>query len=266
MQHTAITDAEILFNYLNTTDPMVGGMDPAHIALRRAILMAQDDTAFIQVIRKGQAVHKPYPIPPGVVGHDPDYRSMLEYDPLAANRLLDAYGFRRGADGWRTQPDGRALSVRYWRQNEGESREFEELYKRGLDQIHVHFEGHAVPFPDLLKAERGCQVTTRLGAWIADYPDGDDFMQLFYGPNTHANNLACFQNAEWDAMYRKSVTLVPGPERDALYHRMARMLETLGVAKVSHTRLHHMLLQPKVVGFRKSMVSAVAEWPFVDLQ
>ncbi len=266
VQHEVTTEPEILFNYLNVEDPLVGGMAPERIALRRAILMAQDDEAFIRVIRKGQAVHLPYPVPAGVVGHDPAYRSLLEYDPAAANALLDAFGYRPGADGFRRTPQGQPFAVRYWRQSEGETREFEELYKRGLDQIHVHFEGHPVPFPDLLKAERACQVTTRLGAWIADYPDGDDFMQLFYGPNTHANNLACFQNAEWDAMYRKSVTLVPGPERDALYHRMARMLETLGVAKVSHTRLHHMLLQPKVVGFRKSMVSAVAEWPFVDLQ
>ncbi len=266
IRHEVITDPEILFNYLNPADPMVGGMDPAHIALRRAILMVQDDTAFIRVIRKGQAVHVPYPIPPGVVGHDPTYRSLLEYNPAQANRLLDAYGFRRGADGWRTQPDGGPLVVRYWRQSEGETREYEELYKRGLDQIHVRFEGHPVPFPDLLKAERGCQVTTRLGAWIADYPDGDDFMQLFYGPNAHANNLACFQNAEWDALYVQSTRLTPGPERDALYHRMARMLETLGVAKVSHTRLHHMLTQAFVQGYRKSLISGIAEWPYLDLR
>ena len=27
-------------------------------------------------------------------------------------------------------------------------------------------------------------------AWIADYPDGDNFMQLLYGPNTGQSNSA----------------------------------------------------------------------------
>ena len=168
VQHAVNTEPEILFNYLNFEDPVVGGMAPERIALRRAILMAQDDDTFIRVIRKGQALHRPYPVPPGVVGHDDSYRSLLEYDPAAANALLDAFGYRKGPDGWRRSPQGQPFAIRYWRQSEGESREFEELYKRGLDQIGVRFEGHPVPFPDLLKAERACQVTTRLGAWLGD--------------------------------------------------------------------------------------------------
>jgi len=258
--------AEINFNYLNPHDPMIGGMDAAHIALRRAILMVQDADAFINVILKGEAERLRYPIPPGVVGADPDYASLLEYDPATANALLDAYGFRPGSDGWRRQPDGGPLVVHYWRQHEGDTRDFEELFKRGLDQIHLRLEGRTVPFPDLLKAERDCQVTTRLGIWGADYPDGDDFMQVFYGPNTGANNLPCYQNPAYDALYRQSHDLPAGPARDALYHRMARMLEVDGVVKVSHTRLFNMLMQSRVLGFRKSLMESIVEWPFVDLR
>jgi ABC-type transport system substrate-binding protein len=257
---------EITFNYLNIRDPVVGGMDAAHIALRRAILMAQDDQEFIRVIRKGEAIHSPYVIPPGVIGHDPHYRGLLEFDPDGANVLLEAFGYLRGSDGFRRQPDGAPLVIHYWRQHEGDTRDFEELFKRDLERIHIRSEGRTVPFPDLLKAERDCQVTIRLGAWIADYPDGDDFMQLFYGPNIGANNLSCFKNDEWDALYRRSHAMEAGPERDALYHRMARMLEVYGIAKVSHTRIFNMVMQPRVLGFRKTQVEAIAEWPFLDLQ
>ena len=266
IQHEQTTDPEILYSVINDSAPMLGGTDRAHIALRRAILMVQDDQEFIRVIRKGQALHLPYPIPLGVVGEDRHYRSMLEYDPDAANALLDAFGFRPGADGYRRQPDGGPLTVNYWRRNEGETREYEELAKRGLDRIHIRFEGHAVPFSDLLKAQRNCQVPMALASWAADYPDGDDFMQLFYGPNTHSNNVGCFQNAEWDALYQRSATLDAGPERDALYHRMARLLEVDGVVKVSHSRLRHMVMQPRVLGFHKTALVAITEWPFLDLQ
>lgn len=264
--HSIAVEPEIIGNYLNFQDPVVGGMRPDRIALRRAILMSSDDEAMIRVIRKGQAKRLAYPIPPGVAGHDPTYRSLLPYDPLGANALLDAYGFRQGSDGFRRNPDGSALKITYWRQNEGESRDMEELVKRGLDAIHLQFEGRAVPFPDLLKAERSCQVSMRQFAWIADYPDGDDFMQLFYGPNIHANNVFCFQNAEWDQLYEKSVALGPGPERDRLYLKMARMIELYGIMKISHARLHHELLLPRVQGYQPSTISSLVEWPFLDLQ
>lgn len=266
IQHQIAVEPEIIGNYLNLQDPMVGGMDPAHIALRRAILMSSDDEAMIRVIRKGQAVRLSYPVPPGVLGYDPKYKSMLPYDPVAANALLDAYGFKRGSDGLRRQPDGSPLVVRYWRTNEGESRDMEELAKRGIDSLHIRFEGHAVPFSELLKAERSCQVMMRQFAWIADYPDGDDFMQLFYGPNIHANNVFCFQDAEWDRLYQTSVALGPGEKRDQLYQKMARMVEMYGVMKISHARLHHELLQPKVMGFHISSIASLAEWPYLDMK
>ena len=41
-------------------------------------------------------------------------------------------------------------------------------------------------------------------AWIADYPDGDNFMQLLYGPNTGQSNNGCYESKAFDAFYEKS--------------------------------------------------------------
>ena len=62
-------------------------------------------------------------------------------------------------------------------------------------------------FPEELKQERACQLLSRTASWIADYPDGDDFMQLFYGPNSGQNNNACFQMKAWDHIYEKTRTM-----------------------------------------------------------
>ena len=43
----------------------------------------------IRIIRKNQAIKAESPIPPGVVGYDPNYRNRTEYDPALANKLLD---------------------------------------------------------------------------------------------------------------------------------------------------------------------------------
>ena len=44
-------------------------------------------------IRRSQAQ---MPIPFGVVGFDPSYRSINQYDPVLANKLLDYFGYKQG--------------------------------------------------------------------------------------------------------------------------------------------------------------------------
>ena len=50
------------------------------------------------------------PIPHGVVGHDPDVPlAQPATIPMLANKLLDRFGYKKGADGYRTLPDGKPL-------------------------------------------------------------------------------------------------------------------------------------------------------------
>ena len=86
-------------------------------------------------------------------------------------------------------------------------------------------------------------------AWIADYPDADNFMQLFYGKNIHATNSACMKIPEYDRLYEQTQKLKPGPERDALYHKMARILEVYMPVQMASTRYRNALAQPRVIGF-----------------
>ncbi len=97
-------EAEITYYGLDMQDPVVGGSSLEKIALRRAILLAYDIDQEIRVIRKGQAMALQGPVPPGVVGHDPQYRSIIRYDPTLANALLDYFGYKKGARRLPQQP------------------------------------------------------------------------------------------------------------------------------------------------------------------
>ena len=61
--------------------------------------MAYNVDEEIRIVRNGQAVEAQFPIPPGVVGHDPKYRTSVKFDPAGANALLDRFGYRKGPDG-----------------------------------------------------------------------------------------------------------------------------------------------------------------------
>ena len=259
-----ITDPDINYTYINTTDPAFGGFTKEKIALRRAIWMSFDNAEYIRVIRKGQAIEAQYPIPPNVLGHDPAYRSVAPYDPVLANKLLDYFGYKRGSDGYRTWPDGTPLVWRYSSTPSSRDREIDELWQKSTERIGIRMQVDKNKFPEELKRERACQLLSRTAAWIADYPDGDDFVQLFYGPNSHQNNSSCFQLAEWDRIYEKTRSMPDSPERNRLYRQLWRMVEVNGVTKMHDTRVRNMLVQPQVIGYKKHPI-LLAEWMYFDM-
>ena len=258
-------DPEIIYLYFNMQDKTVGGLSKEKIALRRAIAMAYKVEDQIRIIRKGQSMRAQYPIPPGVAGHDAQYRSSIAHDPRAANALLDRFGYRKGADGFRRLPNGDALVIRYSSTPSERDRQFDELMKRSLDSIGVRLEIHKDRFPELIKLENQCRLMMRGAAWIADYPDGDNFMQLLYGPNTGQSNNACYRSPEYDKRYERSRRLPDGAERNQLYREMARIMETDTVWMLTDSRYRNVLMQPRVKGFKKHPVLH-AEWLYLDLE
>ncbi len=266
-----VIDPEITYTYFNMQEKIgdepnpVGGYAKERIALRRAIAMAYKIDDQIRVIRKGQAIRAHYPIPPGVTGHDPAYRNSIPYDPATANALLDRFGYRKGADGYRTQPDGKPLAIRYSSQPTERDRQFDELLKRSLDSIGIRLDIHKDRFADLLKLEKRCRLMMRGAAWIADYPDGDNFMQLLYGPNTGQSNNACYRSARVDKLYEQSRLLPDGPERGKLYRGMARQMEVDTAWIMMDSRYRNMLMHPHVVGYKKHP-ALHQEWMYIDFE
>jgi ABC-type transport system substrate-binding protein len=260
-----IVDPEIMYTYWNMQDPVVGGMSKEKIALRRAMAMAYNVAEEIRVIHNGQAVAAEYLVPPGVVGHDAAFQSNIRFDPAGARALLDRFGYRKGADGWRTQPDGKPLVVRYSSRPDSQGRQFDELWAKSLESVGIRIDIHKDKFPELLKAEKLCKLQMRTGAWIADYPDGDNFLQLLYGPNTGQSNNACARIPEFDELYRKSKTLPDSPERNRLYQRMMRSMEAHTPWRLGVSRYRNMLIQPHVQGYKKHPILH-AEWLYMDLE
>ena len=263
-------DPEITYTFFNMREQIggqpnpVGGFAKERIALRRAIAMAYKIDDQIKIIRKGQAVKDEYPIPPGIAGHDPSYKSSIQYDPQTANALLDKFGYKKGADGYRTMPDGKPLLVRYSSSPNERDRQFDELVKRSLDSIGVRLEIHKDRWPELVKAQKQCRLMMHGSAWIADYPDGDNFMQLLYGPNSGQSNNGCYQSPVFDKLYEKSRRLPDGPERNKLYHEMTRQMEADTAWILNDSRYRNALQQARVIGYKKHPVMH-AEWLYTDL-
>ena len=264
VQLSRIVDPSTVYVYWNLQDPIVGGLSKEKVALRRAMAMAYNVDDEINVVRNGQAVALEYPIPPGVVGYDPHYRSSVRYDPVLANRLLDAFGYKKGTDGWRNLPDGKPFTIRYASRPDSLARQLDELWKKALDSIGVRMEVQKDRFPELLKLERQCKLMMRTASWIADYPDADNFMQLLYSKNIGQNNNGCSTIPEYDKLYEQSIRMPDSPERNRLYHDMARIIEVYAPWRLDTATYRNMLVQPRVQGYKKHPILH-AEWAYVDI-
>ena len=255
---------EITYTLFNFKDPVTGGFSKEKIALRRAVAMVYSVPDEIEHLRKGQAIKAEMILPPGVVGFDPAYRSSIGYDPDLANRLLDRFGYRRGPDGFRTMPDGSPLLLRIHVEPDTRSRIVSEIWKRGLDRIAVKAEFPVSSFTDNHKASTECKLMMWGGAWQADFPEGENFLQLLYGPNAGRGNHGCYQSAAFDAMYRKAMALPPGPERYQLYRQMNRQMEADTVWSVHTSRVRNWLVRPRVKGFKKHPILS-SDWQYIDV-
>ncbi len=259
-------DPDITYTTFNFHDPIVGGYTPDKIALRRAIIMGYRNDEELRIVRKSQMSAVEMPIPPGIVGYDPNYVGVDHYDPVTANKLLDHFGYKRGTDGFRTLPDGSPLVLKYATGSSAVEREFSELWKKSMDDMGLHIEFIISKFADHLKAAKACHLMMWGAAWIADYPDGEDFMQLLYGPNTGQSNNGCYESKAFDALYVASSKLpLDSVDRMKLFIDMARQMQVDGAWQVSGSRLRNQLIRPWVKGYKKHPILQ-AEWMYIDLE
>ncbi|HCE10831.1 MAG TPA: heme-binding protein [Oxalobacteraceae bacterium] len=257
---------EIIYTSFNMKDPVIGGYGKEKIALRRAVSMIYSLKDDIAQARNGQAVKAQMIVPVGVVGHDEHYRTSIdEYNIGLANQLLDRFGYRRGADGYRSMPDGKPLLLKISGEPDATSKIYAEIWKRGLDQIGVRADFLTSNFADNMKAATECKLMIWGAAWGADYPEGENFLQLLYGPNSGQGNNSCYQSAAYDALYVKAMGLPPGPERNALYAQMNRQMEADTPWVLNLSRVRNWVVRPWVKGFKKHPILS-ADWQYLDIE
>jgi len=249
-----IPSIEVVTTYLyfNMKDPVWGGYAPEQVALRRAVSLAYDSEEEVRLVRNGTAIEAKSLVPPGVLGYDADFNVGPSHDPARAKALLDMFGYvDLDGDGWRDLPDGRPLTFVYATEPDQLSRLFTQLWKKDLDAVGIRMEVEVAKWPDLRKKSKQGLLQNWHLAWGADYPDGENFYQLLYGPNCGSSNDGCFQLKDFDALYEQVGALPPGPERTAIYQKMERLIAAYAPFKLlSHRKYNHML-QPWLLGWRK---------------
>jgi ABC-type transport system substrate-binding protein len=256
----------VYFSFFNMDDPVVGGYTPEKIALRRAIGLAYDTDDAIRQLFKGEAIPARQIIPEDVYGHDAKAQlNATRFNPAEARALLDRFGYRdRDGDGYRELPDGKPLVLERASVTSTEARQADEFWKRSMDAIGIRLSFRKDKLPELRKLHRAGKIQVMSEGWNADYPDGENFLQLLYGPNAGQENAARFKLAEFDKLYEETRNLPDSPERLAKFRRMTELVIAYAPWRLTHHLTEHDLVQPWVVNYLKHSFQA-SSWIYTDI-
>jgi len=256
--------SDVTLTVYNMENPVIGGYAPEKVALRRALTLATNTDQEIRLIRKGQAIPAESPLPPNTTGFDPAFRGE-SYDPKRARALLDTYGYvDRDGDGWREQPDGSPLVITISTQPDQASRRLDELQRKDYSEIGIKVEFKQAKWPENLRNVRaGNYMVWGVGSSAAA-PDGQPAFDRAASIHKGGQNLARFNNKEFDAIYARMSVIPDGPEREQLFYQGKRLLAAYAPYNNGVHRILTDLAWPWLAGFRRPPYW-LAWWQYVDI-
>jgi oligopeptide transport system substrate-binding protein len=230
----------------NMFDPLVGQStnsmeNTRHRKLRQAFATAIDVGKFIEVITNGRYLAGNTPIPPGVLGHT-ERPYPYKFDLTRAKQLLADAGYPDGRDA-----QGHPLRLTMIMAGAGstDARQEADFFVEQLRPLGIDFTVQQLTFAEYLRREHDGETQIFWAGWVIDYPDAQNFLQLFYGPNKAPGvNGTNYQNPDFDRMYEKILSMSESPARTALYEQMSDMVNDDCVWALIGYPLAYGLFQP----------------------
>lgn len=207
-------------NYIgfHFSDPVLG----KNADLRRAVSLAFDKD--LRILQSGGRYSAAYaPIPPGTAGHLTGEKGRFGEKNIAlAKDYLAKAGYPDGIDPSTGKPlvltfDQAGTDVAF--------QQIAELLANDLRAIGIEVRANLNTRPRFQAKLASGDVQLFRYSWCADYPDGQNFLQLFYSGNAGGCNRASFKDEAYDRMYREIEFMEDSPERTKKYQAMARYLQ-----------------------------------------
>ena len=189
-----------------------------NIKLRQAIALVFDVSSRIRHM-SGMMRPQEGPLPDSVAGYDPDLRNPYQTcDVDRAKRLLAEAGYPGGID----PATGEALVLTFDQGNTTSAqRQLGEILQAELAKLGIKLEIMLNSNPRFVDKLRRGKVQLFRYSWVGDYPDAENFLQLFYSRNIGGCNRAAFRDPEYDRMFEAALPMGDTEERTRLYRKMA---------------------------------------------
>jgi ABC-type transport system substrate-binding protein len=179
------------------------------------------------------------------------------FDLEKAKQLLADAGYPDGIDA----TTGRRLVLHLdMGRTSQEMRESTDLLVSFYDRIGVSIQPSFHNWPVFLKRISNRQSQMFRIGWIGDYPDAENFLQLFYGVNVCPGpNRTNYVNPAVDKLYEQAVTIADETERNNLWFEIQRIVREDCPWLFMQYRKTYTLCQQRVIGYQPTDFPYAAE-------
>jgi len=154
-------------------------------------------------------------IPAGMPSYDSSKVIGYAYDVNKARTFLKEAGF---ADG-KGLPALKLLTIPVYA-------ELGSFVAKQLEDIGIKVQVEVVQKSLLLEQTAKSQALFFRGSWMADYPDAENYLSVFYGKNPAPPNYTRYNNAAYNKLYEDALTEQNDSVRYEMYRAMDRMIIT----------------------------------------
>jgi len=185
-----------------------------HKAFRQALNYGIDRKLMLTALRNGVGKSATAGfIPAGLPSHDPAVVQGYSYDKQRAIELIKSSGY----EDINSVPQIQLYTNKdYLDLTTYIAKQWEEL---GLDiSLEVMESGM------LRQSMRSAELPLFRASWIADYPDGESFLCMFYSKYPAPPNYTRYKNPAFDQLYEKAIVTTDAAEKISIYQQMDRLL------------------------------------------
>lgn len=152
-------------------------------------------------------------VPAGLPSFDSVTVKGYHYDVAKAKQLLAEAGYPEG----KNLPTIKLLTIPVY----GDLGSF---IANELLQIGIKVQVEVIQKSLLMEQTSKSQALFFRGSWIADYPDAENYLSVFYGKNPAPPNYTRYKNPAYDKLYESALSEKNDSIRYELYRQMDRMV------------------------------------------
>jgi len=183
-------------------------------------------------------------VPAGLPSFDAERVIGYDYDPAKTKRLLAEAGF----------PDGKGLpviklvTIPIYSDLAG-------FIAKQLEESGIPIQVDVVQKSLLLELTSNSRALFFRGSWIADYPDAENYLSVFYSKNPAPPNYTRYKNPVFDALFEKALAETNDSLRYRLYQQADQvMINDAPVVPLWYDESIH-FIQPNINGFESNSLN-----------
>jgi peptide/nickel transport system substrate-binding protein len=232
-------NTEYLGFLVDSSQPSVKGSPLSRKKIRQAINYGFDRAKMMKYLRNsiGTPAYSGF-VPKGLPSFDSTKVRGYAYNPAKARQLIREAGYPDGT----TVPPIRLLTISVYS-------ELASFIAKELEAVGITIQVEVVQKGLLLEQTAKSQAPFFRGSWIADYPDAENYLSVFYSRNPAPPNYTRYKNAEYDRLYEEALSLTSDSARNEVYQEMDRIIiDDAPIVPLWYDEAIH-LVQPGLNGF-----------------